>query len=194
MEPRKTTQVPTHNRQIPLVDPSTLVTAKENRYRLAMDLAKTVMPETTENFVLNKDAYIGTRLYRVEKKVGVYGGDVLTNTGKSGRAANGRLRTQIRDPLAMWHVPGTVTMLVPSVEEVDSRFLLVSQLSPHLDGISRAFGRLTEESLKIVEKWETTLLTRKGIPSAYDLIVTDVEVADSDAKDETVEEQEEQSA
>ena len=120
-----------------------------------------------------EDGLIGTRLYRVEKKVGIYGGDMLTNTGKVGKAPRGNPMQLdiVHDPLALWHVPGTITMIVQHVGSVDSRFMLMGHAAPHVDGIARAFGQLTPESTNIVTNWVDTLMTRVGIPTTYDLVV-----------------------
>jgi cyclophilin family peptidyl-prolyl cis-trans isomerase len=180
LEPRRAT-VALKTKIYPLPDVERLTGEK---HRLTIDLASTVMAETAQNFIdllcRKKDGivthgYIGSRLFRVEKNVGLKGGDVLTNTGKAGKAAYGTpMQMEIRkDPLALWHIPGTVSMLVPTVGEIDSRFLLVSHPAPHIDGICRAFGQMTPESLAIVARWQSTLITAKGIPTAYDLIIVD---------------------
>ena len=147
------------------------------KHRLMMELADTVMPETCQNFVdlclANTNGYKGSLLYRFERNVGLCGGDVLTNTGKAGQAAQGSpmAYTVKSDPLVLWHIPGTVTMVVKTVGDIDSRFLMCTEKAPHLDGIQRAFARLSTESLQIVKKWQAKLLTRNGVPSSYDLIV-----------------------
>lgn len=150
-------------------------------FELQMDLASAVLPETVDNFVqLLQNTYRGTRLYRVERNVGLYGGDVVTNTGKAGHAAGDfpRLATTQDLSSALWHVPGTISMVVPTVGEIDSRFLLCSHYGPHLDGIHRAFGLLTDESLAIVKEWHETLWTTYGVPAGFDLIITDGGVVD----------------
>lgn len=178
-EPRRSIQLNPHRIELPPLD-----MLSGEKYRISIDLATKVMPETTQNFIdllgSSTEGYLGTRLYRVEKGVGLKGGDVLTNTGKTGKAANGNpTALEIHnDPLAMWHIPGTVSMIVPRVKDIDSRFLLISQMSPHIDGIGRAFGRMTPESLEVVVKWETSLLTRSGVPTSFDLVVTECGVGD----------------
>lgn len=174
MEPRRTVQLNPKKIELPPLDSLT-----GDKFRIEMDVATKVMPETAQNFIdllsAEVHGYLGTRLYRVEKGVGLKGGDVLANSGRLGKAANGNpMALEIHsDPLAMWHLPGTVSMIVPKVKEIDSRFLLVSQPAPHIDGIGRAFGRMTPESLEVVVKWETTLLTKTGVPTSFDLIVTE---------------------
>ena len=161
-------------------------------YRIVIDVASMVLPATCENFINliqpknettgsagERDnpiqGYRGTRLYRIEKNVGIYGGDVLTNTGRTGRAyqALGLTRdVSETDPIPMWHIPGTITMIVPSVNEIDSRFLICTQHAPHIDGICRPFGMVSPETLPILQKWQTSLLTLYGgVPNAFDLYV-----------------------
>jgi cyclophilin family peptidyl-prolyl cis-trans isomerase len=150
-------------------------------FELEMDVASAVFPETVENFVqLLQEKYRGTRLYRVERNVGLYGGDVVTNTGKAGHAAGEFPRLAPTQDLssALWHVPGTLSMVVPTVGEIDSRFLLCSHYAPHLDGIHRAFGMLTDDSLALVKEWHDTLWTTYGVPAGFDLILTEGSVVD----------------
>jgi cyclophilin family peptidyl-prolyl cis-trans isomerase len=174
-EPRIASEVQSRlvrNKKVVEVPPLDSLTGE--KFRLTIDIASTIMPQTCNNFMELLPRYVGTSLYRVEKKVGLYGGDVLTNTGKTGQAFAGKPMTMmIDDPLCMWHIPGTVTMVVPTVDEIDSRFLLCAHAAPHLDGMQRAFGKLDKKGQETVYKWETTLLTRFGIPAAYDLIVVE---------------------
>jgi len=157
------------------------------RHRLTLQIASTVMPETSQNFIdlcnapATADGYKGSKFYRIERSVGLSGGDVLTNIGKTGKAAAGNpLKQLIRDPLPMWHVPGTVSMVVHDVDEIDSRFTVCTHAAHHLDGIYRAFGTLTAESLAVVQEWESTLLTQKGVPSSFDLIIVDCGVLEEE--------------
>lgn len=162
--------------------------------RLILQVASTVMPETCINFIglCQEAAYKDSILYRIEKEVGICGGDVLTNTGQTGQCwqsfpyeANSAqprprpspLRRDLpptsEEPMALWHVAGTVTMLCPKVDEIDSRFLLCGKDSPHLDGIHRAFGKLEPESLAIVQEWQNTVLTSYGKPKSVTLKIVD---------------------
>lgn len=153
------------------------------RHRLVLNVATTVMPETTDNFLKlleeKNKGYTGTLLYRFEKNVGLCGGDVLTNTGKTGQAAEPNCpavplaRDILEDPLPLWHLPGTITMMVSTVGTVDSRFVLCTQHAPHMDGIHRAFGQLEPDSLQVVQEWQKSLLTQDGIPTSYDLVVVE---------------------
>ncbi|CAB9530393.1 PPIases accelerate the folding of proteins (By similarity) [Seminavis robusta] len=162
--------------------------------RLIMQVASTVMPETCINFIglIQEAAYKNTILYRIEREVGICGGDVLTNTGGTGQCwqsfpyDNAVPNTRIRpsplrrdlpppadEPLAMWHTAGTVAMLCAKVNEIDSRFILCAHDSPHLDGIHRAFGKLTPESLAVIQEWQTSVLTSYGKPKSATLRIVD---------------------
>ena len=89
---------------------------------------------------------------------------------KVGRAANGvgLFQDVAHDPLVLWHIPGTDSMICKHVYRIDSRFMLVTQHAPHMDGINRAVGMLTPASIAIVQDWHTNLLTHFGIPRAVD--------------------------
>jgi len=170
--------------------------------RLVIQVASTVMPETCINLIglLQEHAYKETILYRIEKEVGICGGDVLTNTGKTGQCwqswpdtkANPNRTNLLRpsplrrdlpppseEPMAMWHLAGTVAMLCAKVNEIDSRFILCAKDAPHMDGIHRAFGKLEPESLKIVQDWQSTILTSYGKPKSATLRIVDCGVLEN---------------
>ncbi|KAG7340672.1 cyclophilin-type peptidyl-prolyl cis-trans isomerase [Nitzschia inconspicua] len=164
-------------------------------YRLKLELATAVLPRATENFLKLLQApagvgYTSTVLHRVEKKVGLMGGLVWNGhhqsekKGEKTRTSNlkqvlvGKCHEDLRMPtsftnmdvsserMVLSHVPGILTMVSPRVHEIDSRFLLCSTYSPHLDGKAVAIGRLAdEESFQTVQQWEQTLITHKGRPT-----------------------------
>jgi len=167
-------------------------------YRLEAVLAGAVMPDAADHLtsLVKGKRYVGTVLGRYERNVGWTGGggigglsgsgggsDVAADDGSGGEEKDtlSMSNRQVVDvpvetnPLALWHVGGTLSMLVPRVGQIDSRFLLVTseEGAPHLDGIHRAVGQLTPESLAVLRKWSSQLLTRKGKPTAVDLIVRD---------------------
>lgn len=161
-------------------DLNTLVGEK---HRLYLELATAALPETCQNFIdlcqADTEGYKGTLFYRIEPGVGICGGDVLTNIGKTGKAAAGTpLQQRVSDPLPLWHVAGTVSMVVTQVEDIDSRFILCTSTSHHLDGINRAFATMTPESVAVVKEWETTLLTKQGVPASCDLVIVGAGVED----------------
>ena len=182
VEPKKTSAAAETVPGMATVPPLDGLTAPVQR--LEFDMATAVMPATCHNFatLITNQEYNGTLLYRFEKEVGLCGGDILTNTGKTGRShRQDRLTVNVHetDPLAMWHLPGTVSMLVSTVQEIDSRFFFCTSASPHLDGIHRAFGQLTPESLTTVQDWQSKILTRGGgIPTTYDIIVVEAGLSD----------------
>jgi cyclophilin family peptidyl-prolyl cis-trans isomerase len=171
-EPRSAVSLALKRGEVPPMDSLT-----GEKHRLLIEIASAAMPETTENFIslcqAEADGYTGTLLYRIEPGVGISGGDVLTNIGKAGMAAAGTpMDLTIKDdPLALWHTPGTVSMVVHRVDEIDSRFILCTASAHHLDGMNRAFGRMTAESIAVVKGWQDNLLTKNGAPASCDLIV-----------------------
>ncbi|GKY97104.1 hypothetical protein MPSEU_000668900 [Mayamaea pseudoterrestris] len=190
-------------------------------HTLHMRLASTVMPESTRNFINlmtagndNDSSFIGYRnslLHRMERNIGVCGGDVMTNTGRVGRPSleslthassaydndNERSNTKkpnfrnllslpiLHDPLALWHVPGTVSMLVSTVGEVDSRFLMTFCEAPHLNGIHRAIGMMTSESRELLKQLHDSTLTRHGVPMNVQLVVKECKVENEEAQQQT---------
>lgn len=186
-------------------DTETLTTTTTER--LFIQVASTVMPETCINFIgLCQDAaYQDTILYRIEKEVGICGGDVLTNTGKTGQCwqdwpyDNAKLALKpnplrrdlpppSEEPLAMWHTAGTVAMLCPKVNEIDSRFILCGTDAPHLDGIHRAFGTLDAASLEKVQDWQKNVLTSYGQPKSATLRIVGCGVLDDNSSSSSPEE------
>jgi cyclophilin family peptidyl-prolyl cis-trans isomerase len=162
-------------------------------YRLMLELATAVLPLATENFVKLLQSppgvgYTSSTLHRVEKKVGLMGGLVWnqhhpsldSNDRRMNKSAPvGKCHEDLRMPtswtnmdvsserMVLSHVPGILTMVSPRVHEIDSRFLLCSQYSPHLDGKAIAIGRLADdESFQIVQNWEQSLITLKGRPTS----------------------------
>jgi cyclophilin family peptidyl-prolyl cis-trans isomerase len=153
-------------------------------HRLNLELATAVLPKATENFMKLIKAEVGTgytstTLHRVEKKVGITGGLIYKPDGSLTKSVPvGKCHPDFKmdtsfsnmdvssEHLVLSHIPGVLTMLSPRVHEIDSRFMLCTHHSPHLDGQSVAIGRLADESsLEIVQNWEGTLITQKGQPT-----------------------------
>lgn len=174
--------------------------------RLVIQVASTVMPETCINFIglCEEAAYKGSVIYRIEKEVGLCGGDILTNTGKTGQCLQNwpyestnktptidmnPLRRDLpppeEEPMALWHTAGTITMLCAKVNEIDSRFILCGNHAPHLDGIHRAFGKLEPESLKLVQEWQNSVLTSYGKPKSVNLKIVGCGVLENYRADDT---------
>lgn len=143
-------------------------------FRLEADLARATLEQTTDNFtsLCSEEAFNGSLFYRIEPKAGICAGDYVTNTGRTGKAFGAVISRNVKsDPLVLWHHPGTISMIVASVDEIDSRFMLCTADSPHMDGIHRAFGLLTPESLDLVSTWHSTTLTRKGRPASATYVI-----------------------
>lgn len=161
--------------------------AELEQHRLVMEMASEVFPRATENFVKllesESDGFLSSTLHRVEKKVGIMGGNVWNNTGRcheSLRMPTSLTSMEQTENMVLSHVPGVVTMLSQRVNEIDSRFLLCCNHAPHLDGKAVAIGRLHEASLEQVRKWESTLITQKGHPTTLQLRIADCGVLEGE--------------
>ena len=119
-----------------------------------------------------------------EKTVGLLGGNVWKETGKCHedlRMSTSLTSMNQKENMVLSHIPGVITMLSQRVQEIDSRFLLCSSHAPHLDGKALAIGRLDDQSLEQVQKWESTLITQNGFPTAVSLRISDCGILDEDA-------------
>lgn len=159
------------------------------RHRLVVELASEVFPRATENFTkllqAEKAGFKSSTLHRVEKNVGLMGGNVWKGTGKCHEdlcMPTSLTSMEQNENMVLSHLPGVVTMLSQRVQEIDSRFLLCSKHAPHLDGKAVAIGRLDEQSLDQVQQWESTLITQKGRPSIVQLRILDCGLLEEDAK------------
>jgi cyclophilin family peptidyl-prolyl cis-trans isomerase len=162
------------------------------RHRLVVELASEVFPRATENFTkllqAEVDGFKSSTLHRVEKKVGILGGHVWNNTGKCFedlRMPTSASSMEQKEKMVLSHVPGVVSMLSQRVQEIDSRFMLCSHHTPHLDGIAVAIGRLDEESLKKVQEWESSLITMKGHPTIVALRIAGCGLIEEDKIEES---------
>lgn len=149
------------------------------KHRLVIELATEVLPRATENFTklleAEQDGYKTSTLHRVEKKVGLMGGNVWNGTGKcfeDFRMETSATSMEQSEHMVLSHIPGTISMLSQRVQEIDSRFLLCCHHAPHLDGRAVVIGRLDDASLKTVQGWESSLITQKGHPTNVALRIT----------------------
>lgn len=165
---------------------------EREQHRLVIELANATFPRATDNFVklleAKSDGFLSSTLHRVEKKVGLMGGNVWKNTGKCHESL--RMPTSLTsmhqtENMVISHLPGVVTMLSQRVGEIDSRFLLCCNHAPHLDGKALAIGRMDNASLEQVQKWESSLITQKGHPTTVQLRIAQCGVLEDDAKDAT---------
>jgi cyclophilin family peptidyl-prolyl cis-trans isomerase len=142
----------------------------EESHRVVVDLASTVMPDATGKFIDLLPNYHGTKLGRYEKNVAWCGGASLLTPAPG--------EVELPDPRPLWHLPGTVSMVQRDC--LNGQFLMLTHEAPHLDGIHMAIG--TARDVKPLQKWASTLLTMKGVPTAYDIIVQDAGVLSGDVR------------
>lgn len=172
---------------------STIADNQLEKHRLVVELASEVLPRATQNFVnllqAKTDGFKTSTLHRVEKKVGLLGGNVWRGTGKCHedfRLPTSATAMEHKEKLVLSHIPGVITMLSQRVQEIDSRFLLCTHHAPHMDGKALAIGRLDDESLAKVQEWESTLITQNGHPSTVTLRITDCGILDGTKVEEEV--------
>lgn len=150
---------------------------EEDEFQLLVDLATEALPETTQNFIqLGLDGYYtNTTIYRIEKTTGFACGDVQHLHGKGGHCHPdlGTYGVLKMEPMVMRHTRGVITMLCPGVDRVDSRFFCVTHDAPQLDGYHVPFGKLTDESLQILDEWHKNIFTKRGKPTV-DMTITQI--------------------
>lgn len=169
-------------------------TTQTQTHRLTLELATEALPLVTENVLKllqeSLGGYDSTTLHRVEKGVGILGGLVADNpnhqplnlNAPTSKKKKGMCHPDFRmatsptamdvssEKLVVHHLEGVITMLQPRIGQIDSRFLLLSNNAPHLDGVSVAIGRLANpESLEAIKNWESTLITSHGVPTNVNL-------------------------
>jgi len=151
----------------------------KNTSRIVLALFGDVVPETVKNFkllVTGKPGYgyQGTTFYRVVKDLQISAGDVLGNSGKSGKSAlTGDVFPQENFRI-MHTVPGIVSMQNTIDKQVDSRFFISTRQNVDLgyskifDGKYVAFA-LVIEGMDVVERLNNaptnTGIFDKGIKS-----------------------------
>lgn len=128
--------------------------------RIEVELATAALPKTCSNFLklcqgyaLSDDpsslGYKNTIVHRIEKTTGLCMGDVYMQGGNAGRCHPSVGKHEYNFPdegfvLSHGATPGILSMLSTGVHKNDSRFLITTSLSNHLDGRFVAFGRVSE--------------------------------------------------
>lgn len=126
--------------------------------RIIIGLYGDLLPNVVENFKkLAADGYANTSVYRIVPGLTIQLGDVLHNSGKSGRPALNEGIPFTPDNYRVSHtIPGIVSMVRTPSGCVDSRFFIATRDgdSLYLDGRYAAFGRVMEgmNVLKLVER------------------------------------------
>lgn len=157
-------------------------------FPLKLELATAILPKTTKNFqlLLHEGMYQNSKVHRIEKGVGLCMGDVLGLDGRGGTchsslSTTGTIETE---PLVLAHIPGIVTMLSPGLDKVDSRFMILTNRAPQLDGCHVAFARLDTDSLLKVQEWEASVFTKRGRPT-IDMVIAGAPGNDTPQQEET---------
>jgi cyclophilin family peptidyl-prolyl cis-trans isomerase len=165
----------------------------DERHRLVIELASEVFPKAVQNFIglLKADThgYKSTTLHRVERSVGLMGGNVWKDTGKcleEFRMSSSAQSMNQTEQLVLSHVPGVISMLCQRVDEIDSRFIFCSQHAPHLDGRALAIGRVDADSLQKLQNWESSLVTRNGRPTTVNLRIVECGVLEENVEEEQI--------
>jgi cyclophilin family peptidyl-prolyl cis-trans isomerase len=154
--------------------------------RIELELATAALPKTCYNFLklcqgyaLSDDphtlGYKNTIVDKIEKTTGICLGDVYLEGGKAGRChpTVGKHHYSFPDEgfiLSHGATPGTLSMLSSGVHKNDSRFLITTSLSNHLDGRFVAFGRVSEGMDVIYDM--SRMFSKRGKP-ANDITLVD---------------------
>ena len=146
----------------------------EEARRVVIELASEALPKTVENFKLlcsEKDnGYESTKVYKIEKTVGLCLGDVVSNDGTGGRchpsigSEKSPFAFEDEGFLVSHTGPGIVSMMSPGVHRNDSRFLITTTEASQLDGRFVAFGRV-KEGMDVVDDIATSIFTKRGRPT-----------------------------
>ena len=146
--------------------------------RIDLTCAAYALPKTTKNFELlcEEKTYLNSLVYRFQKDVGFCLGDYIRNTGKAGAchpSVTNMWGLVDSEPLVMSHTAGTISLITPGVDKGDSRFMLITHDSPHLEGRFVPFGKMTEESLEALLEIENKgIYTVRGRP-ILDMFISD---------------------
>ncbi|MFO1050880.1 MAG: peptidylprolyl isomerase [Planctomycetota bacterium] len=114
-----------------------------------------VAPKHVVNFItLAKDGfYDGTRFHRIISGFMAQGGDPNTKVGATGMPGTGGSGHTIQAEFSdVKHVKGIVSMArSASPDSASSQFFLMHGDAPHLDGKYSAFGRITPDTLPVLD-------------------------------------------
>lgn len=155
----------------------------EEVQRIIIELATGALPRTSANFrrLCRDKEYTDSKVYKIEKSVGLCMGDIIYNNGMSGRChssmgSDTNPYSFDDEGFYLSHCrAGMVSMMSPGVDSNDSRFLITTGDAPQLDGRFVAFGRV-KEGMDMVEEMVRGVFTKRGRPTV-DITVTDSGVA-----------------
>jgi cyclophilin family peptidyl-prolyl cis-trans isomerase len=151
---------------------------KDTTKRIVIELATAALPKTCHNFaMLCKESYAMTKVFRIEKNVGVCFGDYVSRNqdGTEGKChasvmnscAPQHPSTFEYEPMVLSHAQkGIVSMLSSGLDKNDSRFIITTvDDAPQLDGRYVAFGRV-QQGMTDLEQIALSTFTKKGRPTA----------------------------
>ena len=127
----------------------------ENGDIIKAELYPEIAPNTVNNFIslVKKGFYDGVIFHRVIKGFMIQGGDPEgTGIGGPGYSIHGEFsHNGFTNNLK--HTPGVLSMartMMPN--SAGSQFFIMHKTSPHLDGSYAAFGKVTGDSMAVVNK------------------------------------------
>lgn len=133
--------------------------------RIVVELAKDVVPKTTNNFIkmctegfnstLGSGSYKNSKIHSITKGVYVVGGDVLHGNGTGGHAAlePGQRYFDDENYALQFSEEGVIGMANSGLNKNASQFFIALKPLPHLNGRNVAFGKVVEGKnvLKAIE-------------------------------------------
>lgn len=137
--------------------------------RLIVELLNGVMPTTSDNFLAllgergeGKNGYINSDVLRIEKNVGVvFGGEEW------------RCHPDFSSPEGTSYFPdetsllscqrGVLVMVTSGMDKNESRFMILTNQSPHLDGRCIGFGRVVG-GMDVLDS-VSGVFTKRGVPA-----------------------------
>lgn len=143
----------------------------EDAGRIEIEVLSELLPNTAENFMRlctgdnpQQLTYVDTPIHLVVRDAAIVGGDVELKTGKGSHSAFGCRYFPDEAFVMTHHDAGVVSMVNGGVDTNGSQFYITTAPSPHLDGYSVAFGRVSR-GMDVVHKI-TGLFSIKGVPVA----------------------------
>lgn len=109
-----------------------------------------LLPVTVENFLKLCEApkgegFLGCKVHRVRRNMGIEFGDYISGDGTGGKALVGEDGTFADESMVGRHtVPGTLSMCNHGKDTNNSVVFVSNAPMPHLDGRHVLFGRVTE--------------------------------------------------
>jgi peptidyl-prolyl isomerase H (cyclophilin H) len=148
-------------------------TSSTTAHRIIIELASSILPKTSSNFrsLCQDGAYKQSKIYKIEKTVGICMGDIINNNGTGGKCHESLSSPQnpytFKDEgYYLSHIgPGIVSMLSSGAHSNDSRFVITTGDAPQLDGRYVAFGRVKEECLEGLLGLVGGVFTKRGRPT-----------------------------